>query len=164
MRRLLILGLVLFAAVRSAEGCSCAGHAPFLAVARGSLVFDGVVRRYVSLSGGRAPHPVAMEVEIRRVLQGRYTAKTIRVIGDFGMSCVPYVSNFPLESEWVFAVSGPHAVAQLGDENFSFAPCSMAWARMHDGKAIVATGTFGEVKTPMSLDDLAKHILMSTAR
>jgi hypothetical protein len=145
--RLLIAFLFSISLASAAHACSCAGSAPFLSVAPRSLVVHGVVRSYVTLAGHRAPHPVAMDVTVKRTLHGRYTAKTIRIIGDFGMSCVPYVINFPIGTEWVFAVGGPVSVPQLGDENFSFSPCSSSAAPVKKGVAL-----------EMTLDELAAKL------
>ncbi len=125
--------LVVFLFARTAAACSCAGGIGFLDVARGALVIRGVVESYVQPEGMQ--HPVAMNVTIRELVAGSYAPKTIRIIGDFGMSCVPYVSNFPLGTEWIFAIHGPVEVSGLGDENFSFPPCAGAWLTVVNGKA-----------------------------
>jgi len=125
--------LLLLLVARTLAACSCAGGFEFLDVARRALVIRGVVESYVNIEG--RPFPVAMNVAIRDVMTGSYAPGTIRIIGDFGMSCVPYVSNFPIGTEWVFAVGGPVEVDGLGDENFSFPPCAGAWMMVLDGKA-----------------------------
>lgn len=157
MMRKLIIAVVLLAAARVSNGCSCGWMRPFVEAARGMTVAHGIVRSYV-----RAPqmqHPIAMDVQILGVLQGNYKAKTMRIVGDFGMSCVPYVENFPIDTEWVFAVGGPAEIARFGDENFTFGPCAESGARVKDGRVITSVdGTRRE----LTINDLRNLIVISS--
>ena len=46
-----------------------------------------------------------MSVEVDGVLQGRLTSAKLRVEGDDGHLCRPYVSRFPVGTRWVFALN-----------------------------------------------------------
>lgn len=136
-------------------GCMCGGLKPLLS--QDSIVFQGVVQRYITARGIR--NPVAMDVEVCRVLRGKYEAKTIRIVGDFGASCVPYVSRFPIATEWVFAVQGPINVRDLGDENFGFESCSVSGLPVKDGriKGLVSSYSVREMtinELQWAIDDL----------
>jgi hypothetical protein len=54
-------------------------------------------------SGHQAP-PVSMMIEILEVYKGAPASHTIIVQGDRGVQCRPYVSRFPIGTEWVFAL------------------------------------------------------------
>ena len=143
-----VLALLLHANVFS---CTCAGYQPLLlSQYPGGIVFQGVVQRYITARGIR--NPVAMDVEICRVLRGRYEAKTIRIVGDFGASCVPYVSRFPIATEWVFSVHGPMNVPDLGDENFGFELCSVSGLPVKDGRVKGPISSFSVRE--MTIDEL----------
>ena len=119
-----------------ALACSCAVSQGFPRRS-GSVVIAGTVREYL-----RAPRwenrPYAMEVEIDAVLRGQYQARRIVIWGDLGASCVPYVSRFPVGTKWVFAVSGPTAIPEFGDENYHFGFCETDWLPLLDGKVRVS--------------------------
>lgn len=132
--------------------CSCGRFASFLESAtRTPLVIRGTVRSYVHPPEFR--HPLAMEVEVSEVLQGSYGASTIRILGDNGRSCLPYVSNFPVETEWIFAVTGPFRARQLGDENFTFPWCSSAALAVDKGRV---TGNVDGRRRVLPLDQIGE--------
>ena len=101
---LLLLGPVpLLGPIPSAQACTCAWAGPFTSVAPlADLVLRAKVLSYDKNS---------MKVSVLEVLRGRESRRTIRIWGDNGAQCSPYVSNFPIGTEWIFAVrknsSGP---------------------------------------------------------
>ena len=84
--------------------CSCgATDTPFIQVARNKdiefteLIVRGVVH----------PHPQgknSVELEILEVIKGNEERKKNRVWGDNGALCRPYISSFPVGTEWVMAL------------------------------------------------------------
>jgi hypothetical protein len=97
--------IVLFAP--SAIACSCVGSAPFVKTAAASdLVVRGKILEYQPDQTGQTPsRPLAMVVEINEVLKGKSQSQRLTVLGDNGMICRRYVSEFPIGTEWVLAVS-----------------------------------------------------------
>lgn len=158
MKRAIVILLVLLALAPHAAGCMCAFLVDFVSASSGALVVRGVVREYVYAIGHG--QPIAMKVEIREVLQGRYAASEITIIGDFGMSCIPYVSNFPIGTEWVMAVHGPVAIRGLGDENFQPRECAVAFRRVKDGKV---SGVMQGSAEPVSMKEL-RNLLSKQAQ
>ena len=76
--------------------CSCIWAGPFFtAGAREELIVRAKVVRYTA-------H--AMDVEVHETFNGDPGVATIRIWGDTGILCRPYVTSFPIGTEWVFAV------------------------------------------------------------
>ncbi len=97
--------IVLFAP--AAIACSCAGSDPFVkTAARSDLVVRGKILEYQPDQTVETPsRPLAMVVEVNEVLKGKSQSKRLTVLGDNGMICRRYVSEFPIGTEWVLAVS-----------------------------------------------------------
>jgi hypothetical protein len=100
------------------QACSCGG-APgfFTASARAEVVVRGKVLSYQSNS---------MEVEVREVFKGATQPAKIRIWGDNGMQCRPYVTQFPIGTEWVFAVSKE---AGTPASDYVISVCGDFWVR-----------------------------------
>jgi hypothetical protein len=115
------------------DACSCAWGGPFLTVApRAESIVRGRVLRYTGPNG--AVGQVAMDVETVEVLKGRERPGRIRVWGDNGIQCRPYVSTFPVGTEWVFAIS---RIAQgEGAGDFVINGCGQYWVRV-EGDLVV---------------------------
>ena len=97
-----------------------------------------------------------MVVNVHETLKGNLRAKRITIIGDFGASCIPYVTRFPLETEWVFAVIGPVEVAGLGDENFVPRACAQFFLQVEGDRV---TGNLeGWSREELSLEELRKRL------
>jgi hypothetical protein len=97
--------IVLFAP--SAIACSCAVSDPFVkTAARSDLVVRGKILEYQNDQTEQTPsRPLSMVVEVKEVLKGKSQSKRLTVLGDNGMICRRYVSEFPIGTEWVLAVS-----------------------------------------------------------
>jgi hypothetical protein len=86
--------------------CSCIWAGSFLTVGpQEELIVRGKVLSY------RAN---AMDVEVYEAFKGDPKAGMLRVWGDNGILCRPYVTSFPLGSEWVFAVRSNPETADGG--------------------------------------------------
>ena len=116
---------------RLASACMCgpwppgATHqAPFLSVVEPtSLVVVAEVRSYTGKRHTDRKIPEAMVVEVSDVLQGSRGAKRIRVRGDNGRLCRPYVTTFPVGSSWVLHLSP--APERTGD--YTISACGEHW-------------------------------------
>jgi len=88
---LAILGLP-----KSALACSCMWAGPYAKVALGKelIVLGEVMDHYKN----------SMEVQIIEVVKGTEERKTIRIWGDNGALCRPYVAHFPIGTRWLLAV------------------------------------------------------------
>jgi hypothetical protein len=88
---------VILAIPSLAMACTCHWGGPFAKVALSQeLVVYGEVLDYYKHS---------MEVKVLEVLKGKEVRGTIRIWGDTGALCRPYVDSFPIGTRWLFAVS-----------------------------------------------------------
>jgi hypothetical protein len=103
--------LAILAVPNLAVACTCSWRGPFAKVALGSeLVVHGEVVDYYRHS---------MEVKVLEILKGEEGRNTIRIWGDNGALCRPYVTSFPIGSRWIFAVS-PLPERMMDDQSLSF--------------------------------------------
>jgi hypothetical protein len=119
MKRLTILSLIAGATLGfapAALACSCLGTAPFVkTAASATLVVRGKVLAYQwHPADTQHQRPMSMLVEVQDVLKGASPAKRIPIWGDNGMICRRYVSEFPIGTEWVMALS-PDQWSQRGE-------------------------------------------------
>jgi hypothetical protein len=122
-----------------AHACSCTDEGGFLQV---------VDRSHTVVSGTVAAHqgaalPLFMTVEVDRVLQGE-AREVIRVFGDDGALCRPYVTTFDVGERFVWALSPD------GDD-FSVSVCGTYWLTVEDD---VAVGRLRSEIDSIALDDL----------
>ncbi len=93
-----------------------------------------------------------MELSVSRVIKGEHPGLTLRVEGDRGGSCRPYVNRFPIGSQWVFALSvAPNpkpCVSWLSN-------CGEYWLRLEKGSVF---GRIGNGRTEMTLDQLEAEL------
>jgi hypothetical protein len=114
----IILGFSVLWLTPSAYACSCAdNNQSFIQNAeKAKLVIKGKVLAYHWNKGDKAKtrRPLAMTVAVKEVYAGAATSKTIMVWGDNGIICRPYVSQFPVGTEWVLALS-PDSWSKKGE-------------------------------------------------
>jgi hypothetical protein len=107
--RSIIIGFSACLLTLPADACSCVfSKSSFVRLAkRSEIVFRGKVIEYYwdkrDTKHKRAP--LAMAVEVKEVYRGATKSGKLTVWGDNGMQCRPYVTQFPIETEWVFALS-----------------------------------------------------------
>jgi hypothetical protein len=107
-----------------ALACSCVWAGPFTAVAPGQpLVVLGEVLSYRRNS---------MAVKVREVVQGAESRDTIRIWGDDGAQCRPYVTGFPRGTTWLFAVRP--LPDQPGD--YVISVCGAFWLEVRGDQAV----------------------------
>ena len=89
--------LVTPALPNGAAACSCLWGGPFSKVAlhKEVIVLGEVVSYYKN----------SMDVQVIEVIKGKEKRGTIRIWGDNGALCRPYVSLFPIGTTWLLALS-----------------------------------------------------------
>ena len=166
-----VAALLLLAPIQSAQACSCAWAGPFASVAHSAdLVVRGKVLSYKKNS---------MKVTVLEVLRGRESRRTIRIWGDNGAQCSPYVSSFPIGTEWVFAVRRTTSEAERGyfkRENtpeewkkwgdFRISICGEFWLQVTGSKAVgIVRGTdLAGPKEEISLRDLRQLLTSKSSK
>ncbi len=114
----ILIGLSVLLLAPSARGCSCVSNGKSLVqlAKKSQLVIRGKVLEYnwykSNLQGQRYKDeqerkgtPLSMTVEVEEVYKGKIKSRKVVVWGDNGMICRPYVTQFPIGTEWVFALS-----------------------------------------------------------
>jgi len=95
-----VLGMALLVNLTLPSGavaCRCLWGGPFSKVAlHKEVIILGELLSYYKNS---------MDVQVIEVIKGTEDRKTIRIWGDNGALCRPYVSGFPTGTTWLFAVS-----------------------------------------------------------
>ena len=75
---------------------------------------------------------LAMDVDVQEVFKGATKAARIRIWGDNGAQCRPYVRGFPAQTEWIFAIS-----KLTGEEgrrgDYFISVCGEYWAKVENG-------------------------------
>jgi hypothetical protein len=128
---LLILPAVFFSPIPDALACDCAWKGPFFDVAPlSNLIVRARVAGYQS-EGKEIP--AAMDLEVQEVFCGETPATPFRVWGGDGLLCRPNVTEFPVGTEWIFALDGPGAKPGMSPGR-SISICGQYWLRVADGK------------------------------
>jgi len=139
--RILLAAGALCLATPCAFACSCmpvADRSFMTSAPKAPLVVHAKVVRHTEKRGDIY---LAMDLEILEVLQGATTEKGLRVWGDNGSLCRPYVMKFPEQSEWVFALF------REGDK-WAIPVCRENWLRVVGGRRVrgmVEGGSIGEI-------------------
>ena len=78
--------------------------------------------------------------------------RTIRVWGDTGALCRPYVTSFPIGTRWIFAVRRSHTPGE-GDYAITF--CGEHWLEVRGDQAVgrITRPQYGEVLESVALAD-----------
>ncbi len=119
--------------LENAFSCSCNWIGPFLKVApQSEPLVRGVVLGY---HGEQRGLPLAMDIKVLEVYRGKTEESQIRIWGDNGWLCRPSVSQFPVGTEWIFALNGPGSKPGMSP-GYALSVCGQFWLKVVDGKVI----------------------------
>ena len=108
--KVLLLALLLLPGI--AHACRCATGAPFEEASQGKpLIIHARVLEYGDVLGDI---PTSMTVEVVRVIKGEARGARMKVWGDPGNLCRPYVTRFPIGTEWLLALDARSAISICG--------------------------------------------------
>jgi len=136
----LVVLLAILGLPKSAFACSCMWAGPFSKVAPGKelIVLGEVMDHYKN----------SMEVQIIEVVKGTEERKTIRIWGDTGALCRPYVAHFPIATRWLLAVFPlPEKTAETrpswqgfasppGRREYAISVCGEFWLEVRGDRAV----------------------------
>jgi len=136
----LVVLLAILGLPKSAFACSCMWAGPFSKVAPGKelIVLGEVMDHYKN----------SMEVQIIEVVKGTEERKTIRIWGDTGALCRPYVSGFRVGTRWLLAVFPlPEKTAETrppwqgfasppGRREYAISVCGDFWLEVRGDRAV----------------------------
>jgi hypothetical protein len=99
-----------------------------------------------------------MEVEVSEALKGDPKGANVRIWGDTGILCRPYVTAFPVGTEWVFAV---HSNPEKAEGGYVISACGEYAVRVQKdsvtGKLTPTKTDTGRSET-MSLKELRTRL------
>ncbi|HET7854679.1 MAG TPA: hypothetical protein VFM04_09515 [Candidatus Methylomirabilis sp.] len=123
----LLVLLAILGLPKSAFACSCMWAGPFSKVAPGKelIVLGEVMDHYKN----------SMDVKVIEVLKGTEERKSIRIWGDNGALCRPYVSHFPVGTTWLLAVF-PMPEKTLGGREYAISVCGEFWLEVRGDRAV----------------------------
>ena len=163
LARVATRGLALFALTAAlamarespASACTCMWAGGFLEVAPGAEV---IVRVRGYHGQNRKVH-LAMDVVVLERLKGSPAADDIRIWGDNGALCRPYVSAFPPGTEWILAIRPSRDLGLRGPEragDYYIPGCGAYWLRVNGERVTghVRDGAPGRPGQEVSLDAL----------
>lgn len=142
----IIIGLSVLLLTPTAYASSCArSDRSFVQLAKQSpLTIRGKVVKYQWSKDDREQKgiPTAMIVEVKEVFKGVTKQAKLTVRGDNGMQTRPYVTQFPIGTEWVLALSKDYWT-QKGELAISI--CGEYWLQVK-GNNVVGKVTDGRIK------------------
>jgi hypothetical protein len=145
----------------AASACSCATAAPFVKAASAStLVVRGKVLEYQwHPADTKHERPQSMVVEVQEVLRGVTSSKRVTIAGDNGMICRRYVSEFPVGTAWVLAVS-PDQWSEKGE--LAISSCGEYALKVQDNKVQGRISPRAKASESMTLANLRKLLKVKT--
>jgi hypothetical protein len=129
----------------AALACTCAWVGPFTKMAlKADLVVLAEVRGY---------ERHGMDVRVLEVLKGAVDRRVIRVWGDTGALCRPYVKAFPVGTRWILAV---HRSRTPGEGGYAIRFCGEHWLQVRADQAVgrITLPQYGEVMEAAPLADV----------
>jgi hypothetical protein len=115
----------------AALACTCMWAGGFLTVAPNAEIIVHVrVRDY---HGRNRKVDLAMDVVVLERLKGPPIARDIRIWGDNGALCRPYVSGFARGSEWILAIR-PQSAEAPGRADYYIPGCGAYWLKVENGR------------------------------
>lgn len=160
----IIIGFSILFLTPNAYACSCASSdRSFVQLAkRSQLAVRGKVIEYHWSQDDkeRKRMPVAMTVEVKEVYKGATKLGKVIVWGDNGIQCRPYVTQFPLGTEWVLALSKDFWTKR---GEVAISSCGEYWLQVKDSNVVEVTDGSSHAKPKViSLPNLRKLIKAAT--
>lgn len=122
---LLVTLVAVLATPGAALACRCLWAGPFTKVALGTdLVVLAKVRSYDRNS---------MEVAVIEILKGEEVRRVLRIWGDNGALCRPYVTLFPRGTRWIFALERER---EPGSRDYTISGCGAFWLQIRGNQAM----------------------------
>jgi hypothetical protein len=170
MKRLIIIFAVYLVTTTSVFACDCDYQGPFLKMAqRTPFVALVKVKKYLTFEDiYNVKTPMSMEVEIIDVYKGKETRKTVKVWGDIGNLCRPYLSEFKEEKYYVIAFYSGNYGGRHPDEkdsDYAICNCGAYWLTVDFEKSNVTGDIDSKDRTFVteSMEQLKSKLAKTTA-
>jgi hypothetical protein len=160
----IFLNLLFINSIYACE-CECDGDCSFKSISLNSefvalvkvISYDDFL--YDKVLGHNGKMPYSMTVEIVTKYSGAETRKKIKIWGDNGALCRPYITSFKINSYYLIAPSllqGNHLKSELPTD-YDFFSCSTDYLKV-DIRKKIAYGEYTKTQNYISLNDFKKQI------
>lgn len=134
---IIILTIFLSLLTMKTYACDCESQGNFYKVSPNSdLVALVKINKYLTFKDiYDSPTPMSMEVEILEVFKGVDNRKKVKVWGDVGNLCRPYLSQFSVDSLYVIAFHKGEKGSEFGhrdetENDYSISNCGEYWLKI----------------------------------
>ncbi|WP_418510581.1 hypothetical protein [Corallibacter sp.] len=152
---------LLFLTTDSANSCECIcpDDCSFSVVynSRSFVALIKVVSYVDYLDEGKTPY--SMKVEIKKKYMGEKTKDTIKIWGDNGQECRPYISHFKIGDYYLIAPKqiGYHKLKNEEPKGYEFFSCSTDYLKV-DIENEKAYGNYSRKKSKIKLSDFEEEM------
>src|SRR5690554_3436894 len=162
----LIVTLLLFSTMSTyACDCECLYDCSFSVVSKNSdfvalvkvISYDDYLEDKIMGHEGKMPY--SMTVEIIKKYKGSETRETIKIWGDDGKECRPYIANFKIRDYYLIAPNllGDNKLKNESPTDYDFFSCSTDYLKVDMDKK-VAYGEYSKDKDEIALTDFEEEI------
>jgi len=165
MKKTFVLLLILLISVKSfACDCECEGDCSFSQISKGSefvalvkvIEYSDFLDQEIYDYDGKMPFSMIVEVIEKYI--GSEKRKTIKIWGDNGMLCRPYIANFEIGKYYLIA---PWKISETSDNgvkgDYDFFSCFTDYLNVDFDKKI-AYGEYSKKENQVALKDFEKEI------
>jgi hypothetical protein len=146
--------------------CDCESQGNFYKVSPNSdLVALVKINKYLTFKDiYDSPTPMSMEVEILEVFKGVDNRKTVKVWGDVGHLCRPYLNQFSVDSLYVIAFQKGEKGSEFGhlnetENDYSISNCGEYWLKANrKSDTLIGSESTIELNRLMGLYDRTKDL------
>lgn len=163
MKTILMLGLICLVTIKSfACSCECTGDCSFQAVSS-KMEFVALIKvvEYsdfldFNIDNSDQKMPYSMTVEIIQKYKGTESRKTIKLWGDNGILCRPYISNFEIGKYYLIAPNLITTDSEIGKTNdYDFFVCWTDYLEV-DYENKTAYGNYSNTRKKITLEKFEK--------
>lgn len=165
MKKTFVLVLLLLFSVKSfACSCECNGDCSFSQISKGSefvalvkvIEYSDFLDEEIYDYDGKMPYSITVEVIEKYI--GSEKRKTIKIWGDNGMLCRPYIANFEIGKYYLIA---PSKIGETSDkgvkDDYDFFSCFTDYLTVDFDKQI-AYGEYSKKENQVSLNDFEREL------
>lgn len=165
MKKTFVILFILLISIKSfACSCECTGDCSFSNISKGSelvalikvIEYSDFIEEQIDGYDGKMP--VSMTVEIIEKYIGSEKRKKIKIWGDNGALCRPYIANFEIGKYYLIAPSLLTETDENGEKNdYDFFSCFTDYLSVDFDKKI-AYGDYSKKENKVTLKDFEKEI------
>ncbi|SFU66991.1 hypothetical protein SAMN05216480_11284 [Pustulibacterium marinum] len=165
---ILVMTLILFSTFQVfACDCECTGDCSFSSISNNSefvalikvISYDDYLDDEIMGYEGKMPY--SMTVEIIKKYKGKETRNTIKIWGDNGAKCRPYISNFKIGEHYLIAPNLLRVYKLKGEKSidYDFFSCNTDYLKV-DIEKQKAYGEYTKIKTEIELKEFEEKLMI----